>query len=79
MVRVDVHLKDGSKHSETREAPRGSEQSFATREEIVEKFCKLTREAMPQKQQEALIQAVLGMEDLKNGKDLARLLQTNRR
>ena len=79
MVSVDVHLKDGSKHSETREAPRGSEHSFATRDEIVEKFCKLTREAMPQSQQEALIQAVLGMEDVKDAKTLVGLLQTNGR
>jgi 2-methylcitrate dehydratase PrpD len=76
MVRVDVHLRDGSVHSETREAPRGSEHSFASRDEIVEKFCKLTREAMPQTQQEALIQAVLGMEDVKDAKALVRLLQT---
>jgi 2-methylcitrate dehydratase PrpD len=76
MVRVDVHLRDGSVHSETREAPRGSEHSFATREDIVEKFRKLTRSAMPQKQQDALIEAVLGMEALKNGKDLAQLLQS---
>ena len=64
MVRVEVHLRDGSVHSETREAPRGSEHSFATREEIVEKFRKLTRAAMPQEQQEALIQAALGIEAL---------------
>jgi aconitate decarboxylase len=79
MVRVDVYLRDGSVHTETREAPRGSEQSFATRAEIVDKFCKLTRAAMPQKQQEALIQSVLGMENLANGKDLIRLLQTDGR
>jgi aconitate decarboxylase len=29
-VRVEVHLRDGTIESETREAPRGSEQSFAT-------------------------------------------------
>ena len=43
MVRVDVHLRDGSVESETREAPRGSEHSFATSDEIVDKFRKLTR------------------------------------
>jgi 2-methylcitrate dehydratase PrpD len=76
MTRVDVHLKDGSVHSETREAPRGSEHSFATRDEIVEKFCKLTRDAMPQTRQEAIIQAVLHMEEVKDGKALVQLLQT---
>ncbi len=77
MVRVEVRLRDGSVLTETREAPRGSELSFATREEIVEKFCKLTRAAMPQRQQEALIQAVLGLEDLADGKDLIGLLRTD--
>src|SRR5262245_37986155 len=43
MVSVDVHLRDGSKESETREAPRGSEHSFAPAGDIVEKFRKLTR------------------------------------
>jgi hypothetical protein len=41
-----------------REAPRGSEQSFATSDEIVDKFRKLTRAAMPKGQQDALVQAV---------------------
>src|SRR5882724_2837132 len=45
-VRVDVHLRDGTVETETREAPRGSEQSFASEGEIVEKFRKLTRHAM---------------------------------
>jgi len=45
---------------ETREAPRGSEQSFASEAEIAEKFRKLTRAAMPEPQQDALIEAVLG-------------------
>ena len=43
MARVDVHLKDGSVHTETREAPRGSEQSFASADDIVGKFKTLTR------------------------------------
>jgi 2-methylcitrate dehydratase PrpD len=75
-VRVEVHLRDGSVEREMRESPRGSEHSFAPTTEIVEKFCKLTRSAMPQKQQEALIQAVLGIETLAGSRDLVRLLST---
>jgi 2-methylcitrate dehydratase PrpD len=75
MVRVEVRLRDGSVHTETREAPRGSEQSFAGRDDIVEKFRKLTRAAMPQPQQDALVQAALGMEDLPSATDLIRLLR----
>src|SRR5712672_2854005 len=37
-VRVEVRFRDGSLEIETREAPRGSEQSFASEAEIVEKF-----------------------------------------
>src|SRR5204863_4543021 len=58
MVRVDVHLTDGSVNSETREAPRGSEHSFAPAEDIVDKFRKLTRTAIPKSQQDALIDAM---------------------
>src|SRR6476660_886719 len=75
MVHVDVHLHDGSVHKETREAPRGSEHSFAPAAEIVEKFRKLTRHVMPKPQQDALVDAVLNVETLADAKDLIRLLQ----
>ena len=29
-VRVDIHFRDGTTDTETREAPRGSEQSFGS-------------------------------------------------
>jgi len=77
MTRVDIYLRDGTVESETREAPRGSEQSFATSDEIVDKFRKLTRKAIPKSQQDVIVQAVLGMEDLPNARDLIRLLRTN--
>jgi aconitate decarboxylase len=74
-VRVDIHFHDGTIESETREAPRGSEQSFASEGEIVEKFNKLTRRAMSEPRQAALVDAVLQMEKLANGKRLAELLR----
>jgi aconitate decarboxylase len=77
MVRVDVHLRDGAVESETREAPRGSEHSFAPAADIVEKFRKLTRYVMPKGQQEALVDAVLGLEKLADSKALIGLLRTN--
>src|SRR4029077_13758156 len=46
-ARVDVHLRDGSVHTETREAPRGSEQSFASAGDILAKFRALTRTVLP--------------------------------
>ena len=41
MVRVDVQLKNGVKLEQTVEAPRGSETSFASQADIVQKFKKL--------------------------------------
>src|SRR5215831_8031830 len=77
MVRVDVHLSDGSLHSETREAPRGSEHSFAPAEDIVDKFRKLTRTAMPKDQQEAVVAAMLKVEMLADARELIRLLRVS--
>jgi 2-methylcitrate dehydratase PrpD len=73
-VRLDIHLRDGSVESEAREAPRGSEQSFASADEIVDKFRKLTRHAMSATRQAALIDAVLALEELPDSKRLAQLL-----
>ncbi len=74
-VRVEIHLRDGSVLHETREAPRGSERSFAPAANIVEKFRKLTQGAMPRDQQDALVEAVLAVEQLADSKELIRLLQ----
>jgi len=74
MVRVDIHLHDGSVHSETRAAPRGSENSFATTTDIVDKFGKLSRGVLSSVQQQKLIAAVLGLEQMDDAHELARLL-----
>jgi aconitate decarboxylase len=74
-VRVDVQFRDGSVERETREAPRGSEQSFASAHDIAEKFRKLTKAAMPAKQQDALIDAVLGLDKLPDSRTLIERLR----
>jgi 2-methylcitrate dehydratase PrpD len=76
-VRVDIHFRDGSQESETREAPRGSERSFATADEIVAKFNKLTRATMREREQAALVDAVLNLEKLAEAKRLAELLRVS--
>jgi 2-methylcitrate dehydratase PrpD len=43
MVRVEVYFNDGSREDEAVEAPRGSEQKFASEADVVDKFRKLTR------------------------------------
>jgi aconitate decarboxylase len=75
-VRVDVQLRDDTMESETREAPRGSEQSFAAGADIVDKFRKLTRGVMTIPQQDALIEAVIGLEKLDDSRKLIERLRT---
>jgi aconitate decarboxylase len=74
-VSVDIHLRDGTVMSETREAPRGSEHSFAPAAEIVDKFHKLARAVMPQGQRDRIVDAVLGMEKLADSREIVRLLR----
>jgi aconitate decarboxylase len=74
-VRVEMRFRDGSSASETREAPRGSEQSFANADDIVEKFRKLTRGVMAEKQQDALVDAVLKLETLPDSRTLIERLR----
>ena len=74
MVRVEVHLKDGVVLEETVEAPRGSEHSFASESDIVEKFEKLAVHALPSDTVERLRDAVLGLDDLEDAGEIASLL-----
>src|SRR3982075_3150715 len=78
-VRVDIHLRDGTVETETREAPPGSEQSFASEREIVEKFRKLTRHAMSEPRQSKLVDAVLSLEKLPGGKRLGGVVRGGKR
>ena len=74
-VRVEILLNDGRRDEETREAPRGSEQSFASAEEIVGKFRKLTRYTMEAGQQDEVIDLILNMEKVDDMARLPRALQ----
>jgi aconitate decarboxylase len=69
-----MHFHDGSTARETREAPRGSERSFAGADDVIGKFRKLTR-VVAQKQQDALIGAVLELERLADSRELVGLLR----
>jgi aconitate decarboxylase len=74
-VRVEVHFRDGSVEKETREAPRGSEKSFASTDDIVAKFRKLTRGVMAGKQQDTIIDAVLRLDELPDSRVLIESLR----
>jgi aconitate decarboxylase len=73
-VRVDVHFHDGTIESESRDAPRGSEHSFASVDDIVAKFRKLTRGVMTAPRQDALIGAVMRLDELPDSRALIKLL-----
>src|SRR5271154_7091895 len=73
-VRVEVRFRDGSRERETREAPRGSEQSFASRSDIAGKFRKLTEGIIAPAQQGALVALILDVDDLPDSRTLINLL-----
>ena len=74
-VAVEVRFRDGSIERESREAPRGSEHAFASTADIVGKFKKLSRGVMAGTQQDALVDAVLGLDKLADSRTLIDLLQ----
>jgi aconitate decarboxylase len=74
MVRVVVELKDGARMERTVEAARGSEKKFASDADIVEKFEKLARKALPAGQVERLRDAMLDLEKLSDAAEVARLM-----
>src|SRR5579863_1960336 len=76
-VLVELHFKDGSVERESREAPRGSEYSFAGADDIVDKFRKLTRGVMAGNQQDALIDAVMRLDALPDSRALTELLRVH--
>jgi 2-methylcitrate dehydratase PrpD len=74
MVRVEVHLRDGTRLEETVEAPRGSEKSFASEADVVAKFMKLTAHAVPTPAAERIVDIVLSLEHLKDARELVQAL-----
>jgi 2-methylcitrate dehydratase PrpD len=64
MVRVETHFADGTREAETVEAPRGSEQKFASEADVTEKFRKLARAVMTEAQADRISETVLRCEKL---------------
>ena len=74
MVHAEAHLNDGTVMKRTVEAGRGSEQKFAADSDIVEKFEKLAGKALPKVQVGKLRDAMLGLENLQDAAEIARLM-----
>jgi 2-methylcitrate dehydratase PrpD len=64
MVRVEVHFRDGTRQDETVEAPRGSEQTFASEADVVSKFRKLARATMTDQDAERVVDMTLGCDKI---------------
>ena len=74
MVRVEVHLKNGVSLEQTVEAPRGSEISFASEAEIVQKFKKLATHVVSDTRADEVVNVVLGAEKLARAEQIAQAL-----
>jgi 2-methylcitrate dehydratase PrpD len=75
-VRVEVELADGGVLKRAVETPRGSELNFASESQVVAKFEKLAARALGRSQVARLLDAVLGMEKLKDASRIAELMTT---
>ena len=73
-VRVEVFLKNGQRLEGSQEVPRGSDQYFASPDDIAGKFEKLAARALPATRVTELRDAVLGLEGLRDAAQLAKLL-----
>jgi 2-methylcitrate dehydratase PrpD len=74
MVRVGVDLKSGVKLEQTVEAPRGSETSFASEADIVQKFMKLATPIVGDAKADDLVNLVLGAEKLARAEQIVQAL-----
>lgn len=74
MVRVEVHLKNGVSLEQTVEAARGSEISFASEAEIVQKFKKLATHVVSDAKADEVVNLVLGAEKLARAEQIAQAL-----
>jgi 2-methylcitrate dehydratase PrpD len=76
MVRVQVHLRDGSVRERTQERARGNEKDFASEADIVGKFVDLATHVVPRARADAIAAWVLHMDRQDDAGELARLLGT---
>lgn len=74
MVRVEVHLRGGTRLERTLETSRGKER-FAPDQQVIRKFESLARHAVPPPQVAQLRDAMLGLDDLPDASALGKLLQ----
>jgi aconitate decarboxylase len=74
MVKVKLTLNDGTQMEETVEAPRGSEHSFASADDVIEKFVKLASRRISRSQVDRVVDAMMNIEKLKSVNELVSAL-----
>jgi 2-methylcitrate dehydratase PrpD len=77
-VRVEIHLHDGTILRAERHSARGSEASFATQEEVIAKFGKLTDGVIPSYQADRLCDSILNLEEIVDVRHVLQLLTNSR-
>jgi aconitate decarboxylase len=75
-VRVEVRLKNGEVHTETVEAPRGSEKRFAADQDVINKFRKLAGTRLANRQVDRIVDLVMNAERMASARELATALGT---
>lgn len=75
MVRVEVCLRDGTRLEDVIEAPRGSEQKFASDGDVLAKFRKLAGRVFSRAQVDRIAELVLGCDSLADIGTLTRALE----
>jgi aconitate decarboxylase len=78
MVHVEVELKDGTRMDETVEAPRGSEHSFATADDVIAKFTKLASRRFSTAAVERIVDQVMKLEHAPDAASLVAALVASR-
>ena len=61
-VRVEVTLRDGTRLEQSVEAPRGSEDSFASADDVIAKFHKLAARRIPPQRAARIVETVMSLE-----------------
>jgi len=74
MVHLEVNLKNGTKLARTVEAPRGSEKSFASESDVVQKFKKLATHVVSDSRAENVVNLVLGSDKIDGADQIAQAL-----
>jgi 2-methylcitrate dehydratase PrpD len=74
-VRVEIRFKNGDVQEETVESPRGSEHKFATEEDVIAKFRKLSETQFSREKTDKIIDLVMNAERLSSAQDISTALQ----